>query len=51
MGDRPVMMLGYGLKFWPEKVQKLKTANPHLAWFAEGVEKCHRRVKNVRKFS
>jgi hypothetical protein len=28
--------LGYGLKFWPEDVQKLKTANPHLAWFAEG---------------
>lgn len=33
------VLLGYGLKFWPEDVQKLKSANPHLAWFAEGVEK------------
>ncbi len=27
--------LGYGLKFWPEDVEKLKSANPHLAWFAD----------------
>ena len=27
--------LGYGLKFWPDDVEKLKSANPHLAWFAE----------------
>ncbi len=28
-------VLGYGLKFWPDDVQKLKSANPHLAWFAD----------------
>ncbi|MBI4849782.1 MAG: DUF3800 domain-containing protein [Nitrospirae bacterium] len=27
--------LGYGLKFWPEEFQKLKTANPHIAIFAD----------------
>lgn len=27
--------LGYGLKFWPEELQKLKSANPHIAIFAE----------------
>ena len=27
--------LGYGLKFWPEDLQKLKSADPHLSWFAE----------------
>ena len=27
--------LGYGLKFWPEDLEKLKSANPHLAWFAD----------------
>lgn len=27
--------LGYGLKFWPDDVEKLKSANPHLAWFAD----------------
>jgi len=27
--------LGYGLKFWPEDVEKLKPANPQLAWFAD----------------
>lgn len=27
--------LGYGLKFWPEDLGKLKSANPHLAWFAD----------------
>jgi len=27
--------LGNGLKFWPEDVEKLKPANPHLAWFAD----------------
>jgi hypothetical protein len=27
--------LGYGLKFWPEDVEKLKSANPHLAWVAD----------------
>jgi hypothetical protein len=32
------VVLGYGLKFWPEDAQKLKSANPHLAWFAEGTE-------------
>jgi hypothetical protein len=32
------LVLGYGVKFWPEDSQKLKSANPHLAWFAEGVE-------------
>jgi hypothetical protein len=32
-------VLGYGIKFWPEELQKTQTANPHLAWFAEGVEK------------
>jgi hypothetical protein len=31
------VMLGYGLKFWPDDIQKLKSANPHLAWFVEGV--------------
>jgi len=29
------MRLGYGLKFWPEDLEKLKSANPHLAWFAD----------------
>lgn len=28
--------LGYGLKFWPEDLAKLKEANPHLAVFASG---------------
>ena len=32
-------MLGYGLKFWPDDVQTLKSGNPHLAWFADGGEK------------
>ena len=27
--------LGYGVKFWPDDFQKLKTANPQIAWFAE----------------
>ena len=27
--------LGYGLKFWPEEFQKLLSANPHIAIFAE----------------
>lgn len=27
--------LGYGLKFWPEEFQKLQSANPHIAIFAE----------------
>jgi len=27
--------LGYGLKFWPEEFQKLKSANPHIALFAD----------------
>lgn len=27
--------LGYGLKFWPEELQKLQSANPHIAWFAD----------------
>ena len=27
--------LGYGVKFWPEEVQILKSANPHVAWFAD----------------
>ncbi len=31
-------VLGYGLKFWPEEFQKLKSANPQLAVFADGVE-------------
>lgn len=26
---------GYGLKFWPHDLQKLQTANPHLAEFAD----------------
>lgn len=29
--------LGYGLKFWPEEFQKLKSANPHIALFADEV--------------
>lgn len=29
--------LGYGLKFWPEEFQKLKSANPHIAIFADEV--------------
>ncbi|MBI2421385.1 MAG: DUF3800 domain-containing protein [Candidatus Hydrogenedentes bacterium] len=28
-------VLGYGLKFWPQELPKLKSANPHLAWFAD----------------
>ncbi|MGD0650331.1 MAG: DUF3800 domain-containing protein [Verrucomicrobiia bacterium] len=28
--------LGYGLKFWPDDLTKLKEANPHLAAFASG---------------
>ena len=28
--------LGYGLKFWPDDLAKLKEANPHLAVFASG---------------
>lgn len=28
-------LIGYGLKFWPESLEKIKTANPHLAVFAE----------------
>jgi hypothetical protein len=31
-------VLGYGLKFWPEDFQKLKTANPHIAMFADEVK-------------
>lgn len=31
--------LGYGVKFWPDDFQKLKSANPQIAMFAEGVEK------------
>lgn len=27
--------LGYGVKFWPEDVEKLKPANPHLAWLTD----------------
>lgn len=30
-------VLGYGLKFWPEEFQKLKSANPHIAVFADEV--------------
>lgn len=30
--------LGYGLKFWPEDFQKLKSANPHIAMFADEVK-------------
>lgn len=26
--------IGYGLKFWPDSLEKLKAANPHLAVFA-----------------
>ena len=33
-----VAVQGYGLKFWPEEFQKLKSAHPHLAMFAEGTE-------------
>lgn len=29
------VLLGYGLKFWPDDLDKLKSANPHLAWFAD----------------
>ena len=29
------LVLGYGLKFWPEEFQKLKSANPHIALFAD----------------
>lgn len=29
------VLLGYGIKFWPEDVHILKSANPHIAWFAE----------------
>lgn len=28
-------VLGYGLKFWPEEFQKLKSANPQIAIFAD----------------
>lgn len=28
--------LGYGLKFWPDDFEKIKSANPQLAVFAEG---------------
>ncbi len=28
-------LFGYGLKFWPDDFQKLKSANPHLAMFAD----------------
>lgn len=28
--------IGYGLKFWPEDLQKLESANPQLAVFADG---------------
>ena len=35
---RDKKLLGYGLKFWPHDVEKLKSANPHLAWFADEVE-------------
>lgn len=31
-------LLGYGVKFWPDDFQKLKSANPHISWFAEGDE-------------
>jgi len=27
--------LGYGFKFWPEAIEKIKSANPHIAWFTE----------------
>lgn len=30
--------LGYGLKFWPDEFQKLKSANPHIAMFADEVK-------------
>jgi predicted Rossmann fold nucleotide-binding protein DprA/Smf involved in DNA uptake len=39
-GKQPVIIcsaLGYGLKFWPEEFQKLKSANPHIALFADEV--------------
>lgn len=29
-------MLGYGLKFWPEDLDSLKTKHPHLGFFADG---------------
>lgn len=29
--------LGYGLKFWPEEFEKLKSVNPHIAIFADEV--------------
>ena len=32
-------VLGYGLKFWPQDFQKLKSANPQIAVFADGVFK------------
>ena len=28
--------LAYGTKFWPDDFEKIKSANPHIAWFAEG---------------
>jgi len=31
-------VIGYGLKFWPEEFQKLKSANPHIEWFADEVK-------------
>lgn len=27
-------LVGYGLKFWPESLEKIRTANPHVAVFA-----------------
>jgi hypothetical protein len=29
---------GYGPKFWPDEFQKLKSANPHSAMFADEVK-------------
>ena len=28
--------LGYGVKFWPEDLDALKTKHPHLGFFADG---------------
>jgi hypothetical protein len=33
------ILIGYGLKFWPDDFQKLLKANPHFAMFDEGVKK------------
>ncbi len=33
--------LGYGVKFWPGNLQKLKSTNPQFAVFAERDEKRH----------